>query len=88
MITKLVMSELCKTINQHGSSMVPEKRATSVTARASMARVRALFPEQVIARCGGIACPPSSPNLFMCDFSLWGHLKANVTKKSNVLWKN
>ncbi|XP_054260262.1 uncharacterized protein LOC128996153 [Macrosteles quadrilineatus] len=55
--------------------------ATAHTARASMAAVRALFPGRLISRFGDVAWPPRSPDLSMCDFFLWGHLKANVYKE-------
>lgn len=52
--------------------------ATAHTARASMAALRALFPGRVISRFGDVEWPPRSPDLSMCDFFLWGHLKARV----------
>lgn len=51
---------------------------TAHTAPSSKAVVRALFPEQVMSRFVDFACPPRSPDLFMCDLFLWGHLKTNV----------
>ncbi|KAJ4441755.1 hypothetical protein ANN_11613 [Periplaneta americana] len=44
----------------------------------SMNAVNALFPGRVISRKGDIAWPPTSPDLTVCDFFLWGHLKTKV----------
>lgn len=52
--------------------------ATSHTARISMAAVRQLFGNRVISRNGDISWPPRSPDLTVCDFFLWGHLKSKV----------
>lgn len=57
-----------------------------MTALASMAVVKGLFPEQVIAQFGNLAWHLRSPKLSMYDFFLWGHLKANVyTEKPHTL---
>ena len=37
-----------------------------------------LFPGRLISRFGDIHWPPRSPDLSMCDYFLWGHLKAHV----------
>lgn len=52
--------------------------ATAHTARASMNVIRPLFPDRLISKFGDIHWPPRSPDLSMCDFFLWGHLKARV----------
>lgn len=52
--------------------------ATAHTARASMDVIRPLFPGRVISRFGDVHCPPRSPDLSICDFFLWGYLKARV----------
>ncbi|KAJ4441530.1 hypothetical protein ANN_11386 [Periplaneta americana] len=51
---------------------------TSHTAGISMEAVNALYPSHVISRKGNIAWPPRSPDLTVCDFFLWGHLKTKV----------
>ena len=43
-----------------------------------MAAVRELFSKQGISRFGDIPWPPSSPDLYVCDFFLWGYLKNRV----------
>ena len=52
--------------------------ATTPTARAAMAVVRAMFPDRLISRCGDVPWPPRSPDLWMSDFFLWGYLKSHV----------
>lgn len=52
--------------------------ATSHTARQSMAAVKRLFGDRIISRNANIAWPPRSPDLSVCDFFLWGHLKSIV----------
>ena len=51
---------------------------TAQTARASMDIIRPLFPCLLISRFGNIHWPFRSPNLSMCDYLLWGHLKVRV----------
>lgn len=48
------------------------------------------FPEKWIGRFGSFPYPPRSPDLTICDFYLWGHLKQivyshNLTTDVNVL---
>ena len=52
--------------------------ATAHTARASMAVLRPLFKDHLISRFADTPLPPRSPDLSMCDYFLWGHLKACV----------
>lgn len=52
--------------------------ATAHTARISMQAVRVLFPGRLISRNGDVHWPPRSPDLTVCDFFLWGYLKARV----------
>ena len=52
--------------------------ATAHTARASMAVLRPLFKDHLISRFADTPWPPRSPDLSMCDYFLWGHLKACV----------
>jgi transposase len=61
--------------------------ATAHTARASMMAVRQLFGNHVISRFGDIHWPPRSPDLSVCDFFLWGHLKSKVytTRPTTIL---
>jgi len=54
--------------------------ATTHTARAAMAVVRAMFPDRLISRCGGVPWPPWSPDISMCDFFLWGYRRSHVYK--------
>ena len=51
---------------------------TAHTARASMSAVQAAFLNHVISRFGDLPWPPRSPDLYMCDFYLWGFLKSRV----------
>lgn len=55
--------------------------ATAHTARVSMTLLRNLFPGHVISRFGDVPWPPRSPDLNICDFFLWGHLKEKVFKR-------
>ena len=50
--------------------------ATSHTAKIAMNILRPLFPGHLISRYGDIECPAKSPDLPVCDFYLWGHLKS------------
>jgi hypothetical protein len=52
--------------------------ATSHTARQSMPAVKRLFGDRIISRNANIAWPPRSPDLSVCDYFLWGHLKSVV----------
>lgn len=52
--------------------------ATAHTARASMARLREMFPRRVISRNGDVPWPARSPDLTACDYWLWGYLKSKV----------
>jgi hypothetical protein len=52
--------------------------ATAHTERATMHVVRGMFPQHVISRFGDILWPPRSPDLSICDYFLWGYLKAKV----------
>ncbi|KAJ4428288.1 hypothetical protein ANN_24306 [Periplaneta americana] len=60
------------------NTLFQQNGATSHTARISMDAVNALFPGRVISRKGDVAWPPRSPDLTVCDFFLWGHLKTKV----------
>jgi hypothetical protein len=51
---------------------------TAHTARASMAVVRENFPGHVISQCGDLPWPARSPDLSVCDYFLWGYIKAKV----------
>ena len=50
--------------------------ATSHTAKIAMNILRPLLPGHLISRYGDIAWPARSPDLSVCDFYLWGHLKS------------
>jgi len=52
--------------------------ATAHTAWASMTVVRQMFPQHVVSRFGDVPWPPRSPDLYACDFFLWGYLKSKV----------
>ncbi|KAJ4429308.1 hypothetical protein ANN_26312 [Periplaneta americana] len=60
------------------NTLFQQDGATSHTARISMDAVNALFPGRVISRKGDIAWPPRSPDLMVCGFFLWGHLKTKM----------
>ena len=60
------------------NTLFQQDGATSHTATISMNAVNALLPSRVISRNGDIAWPPRSPDLAVCDFFLWGHLKTKV----------
>ncbi|KAJ4430946.1 hypothetical protein ANN_19539 [Periplaneta americana] len=60
------------------ASFCQQRRSKNHTARISMDAVNALFPGRVISRKMDIAWPPRSPDLTVCDFFLWGHLKTKV----------
>lgn len=61
--------------------------ATSHTANLSMAALRRLFGERIISRNANVTWPPRSPDLSVCDFFLWGHLKSVVyqTRPRNLI---
>ncbi|KAJ4429939.1 hypothetical protein ANN_22143 [Periplaneta americana] len=54
------------------NTLFQQDGATSHTARISKDSLNVLFPGHVISR------PPRSPDLTVCDFFLWGHLKIKV----------
>jgi len=53
-------------------------RFFSHTAKIAMNILRPIFPGHLISRYGDIEWPPRSPDLSVCDFYLWGHLKSVV----------
>lgn len=60
--------------------------ATAHTANEVMVFIRNKFRGRVISRFGDIAWPARSPDLSICDFFLWGFLKARVyTNKPRTL---
>jgi hypothetical protein len=70
--------------NQH--TWFQQDEATSHIARQSMAAVKRLFGDRIISRNANIAWPPRSPDLSVCDYFLWGHLKSVVyqTRPTNL----
>ena len=52
--------------------------ATSRTARQILEAVQELFGNRVISRFGNIYWSSSSPDLSVCDFSLWVYVKSKV----------
>ena len=52
--------------------------ATAHTARAVLALLQQDFTGKVISKNGSVPWPPRSPDLSLCDFFLWGHLKNPV----------
>jgi hypothetical protein len=51
-----------------------------------MAAVKRLFGDRIISRNANITWPPRSPDLSVCDYFLWGHLKSVVyqTRPTNL----
>ena len=49
-------------------------------ARVSMDVIRPIFPGRLISRFADIYWPSRPPDLSMCNYFLWGHLKACVYK--------
>ena len=60
------------------STYFQQDGATSHTAKIAMNILHRLFPGHLISRYGDIEWPARSPNLLVCDFYLWGHLKSVV----------
>jgi hypothetical protein len=52
--------------------------ATAHTAKSSVEIAREIFPEHVISQRGELPWPARSPDLCVCDYFLWGYLKAKV----------
>ena len=52
--------------------------ATSHNAKIAMNILRSLFPGHLLSRYGDIEWPARSPDLPVCDFYLWIHLKSMV----------
>ena len=46
--------------------------------RTSIDVLRPLFGDRLISRFANITWPPRSPDLSICDYFLWGYLKARV----------
>jgi hypothetical protein len=63
---------------KHQTMWFQQDGATAHTARASMAVVREIFPGHVIPQCGDLPWPARSPDLSVCNYFLWGYLKAKV----------
>jgi hypothetical protein len=57
-----------------------EDGATSHTARRPHAILKEVFPGRVVSLHEAVQWPPRSPDLSLCDFFLWGYLKAAVFK--------
>ena len=55
--------------------------ATAHTTQSVLAYLKETFPGKVISKSGNVQWPPRSPDLSLCDFFLWGHLKAQVYRK-------
>ena len=66
--------------DQHGADNVwfQQDGATAHTSRRSLSLLREMFPGHVISLRDDIGWPPRSPALTLCDFFLWGYLKAKV----------
>jgi hypothetical protein len=58
--------------------------ATSHTAKIAMNVLRPLFSGHLISRYGDIAWPARSPDLSVCDFYLWSHLKSVVNSAPSL----
>ena len=54
--------------------------ATAHTARISLNILRHMFPGRLVSLRGDLGWPARSPDLSICDFFLWGHLKERVFK--------
>ena len=54
--------------------------ATAHTARISLNILRQMFPGRLVSLRGDLGWPARSPDLSICDFFLWGHLKEKVFK--------
>ena len=52
--------------------------ATTHTARMSLNVLRRMFPGRLVSLRGDLQWPARSPDLSICDFFLWGHLKERV----------
>ena len=55
--------------------------ATVYTSNRSIAYLRGRFPGKLISKRGDWPWPPRSPDLAICDFFLWGHLKQAIWTK-------
>jgi hypothetical protein len=56
-----------------------QDRATAHTARVSMTVLREMFPGNFISQHGDLPWPAWSPDLSVCDYFLWGYLKAKYS---------
>jgi hypothetical protein len=77
MLKTFVAEELQNFPDLHNPWFQPDG-AMAHMARPLMAAVRQLYGNHVISRFGNIHCPQRSPDLSVCDFFLWGHLKSKV----------
>jgi hypothetical protein len=70
-------------LNECGNPAVwfQQDGATARTARGSMGVLREMFPGRLISLRDDIPWPSRSPDLAVCGFFLWGHLKAEVHKR-------
>jgi len=78
MLTQFFFPELQRRLVSIRKVWFQQDGATSHTARASMEVLRQKFPGRLISRFGDVPWPPRSPDLSLCDFFLWGHLKSKV----------
>jgi hypothetical protein len=73
---------LAREINRRGinqqTTWFQQDGATAHTARASMPVVRDMFPGHVISPRCDFPWPARSPDFSVCDYFLWGYLKAKV----------
>jgi hypothetical protein len=86
-ILEIFVAEQLQNFSDLRNPWFQQDGATAHTARASVAAVRQLFGNHVISRFGDIYWPPRSPDLSVCDFFLWGHLKSKVytTRPTTIL---
>lgn len=78
MIDEFLLSQLQLYSGYNNRTQFQQDGATPHTARVSMEKLRAIFPNKLISKYGDIPWPPRSPDLTPCDFFLWGYLKSKV----------
>jgi hypothetical protein len=61
-----------------GDMWFQQDGATACTAWMSLNVLKHMFPRCLVSLRGDLQWPARSPDLSICDFSLWGHLKERV----------
>jgi len=80
MLQKFLQPRMEKIVENEalGDVWFQQDGATAHTARMSLDVLRRMFPGRLVSLRGDLQWHAKSPDLSICDFFLWGHLKERV----------